>query len=364
MIKSITVSMVLASILFSGTLSSDLDKKKDNNSVAERGAQFYEFEDINVTTEQKNQNKTSNSSKTLAEKNIDVTKILEELLAVAKEQRDIQQKILDTLGEEFNPTPKKVVINGKECIANSSADCFVMPLTKDAQKIPVIKNLLVNPSVETAKDYLQWQAKYLNTGPFKIGRSFEYAMNTYGEEAYPMNLSRPDANSNTGILAGKRDKARAILLNNMYKDKSLALYIFLQANALDYFSIKELSDIVRGIEPKSALTFVFKTEQDKHDFFKAIKADPIIEGGFKGVSSTVNKESFEANRIHMTPTYTIAFKKDKNLKKQAIAIGRVSENSLNEKIYEWLEQENIVKRGALSDYKIWDIEEVENNDNK
>ncbi|MBW6487556.1 hypothetical protein [Sulfurimonas sp.] len=356
MLKNIAIGIISSTLL----IAAPHDRPKA--STAERGTQFYEFEDTNSTKQPQNQNKSSTNGINSSVKTADVAGVLKELLEVAKEQRDIQQKILDVLNGEFNPTPQKVVINGKECVANSSADCFVMPLTKDAQKIPVIKNLLVNPSPETARDYLQWQAKYLNSGPFKIGRSFEYAMNTYGNEAYPINLSRPDANSNTNLLSKKREKARTILLNEMYKDKSLALYIFLQADALDYFSIRELSEIVRNTEPKTSLSFVFKSEKDKKDFFEATKGNPLIEGGFNGVSSIVNSDSFDVNNIHMTPTYVAAYKendilKEENLKKQAVAIGRVSKDSLNEKIYEWLEQEEFVKRGALSDYKIWNIEE-------
>lgn len=352
MIKSFTISIIAASLLFAAP--STKTQAKDN-SVAERGALFYEFNSDNNSTEQQKEDSTASTQNSTP----DITKILEELLKVAKEQRDIQKEILEALKEEFNPTPQKVVINGVECIENSSADCFVMPLTKDAKRIPVIKELVTNPTPETAKNYLQWQAKYLNTGPFKVGRSFEYAMNTYGDEAYPINLSRPDANSNTSILSEKKEKARAIILNKMYKEDSLALYIFLQSNALDYFSIKEIAYIVGGIEPKTSVTLIFKSEEDKKNFFEATKGNKYIEKQFKGVKTTINKDSFKVNNIYMTPTYMSAYKKDKTLKKQAVAIGRITKETLNTKIYEWLEQEEILKRGALSDYKVWDVERIE-----
>lgn len=40
-------------------------------------------------------------------------------------------------------------------------------------------------------------------------------------------------------------------------------------------------------------------------------------------------------------------------KKQAIAVGRLDKGSLNAKIYNWLEIEGFLKKGGLSDYKLW-----------
>lgn len=356
MIKKIAISVVSATMLLTSPLLA-----KDS-SIAERGALFYEFEDTNSSKEQRKNNLNSQTKGNPSQTN--VTKILEELLKVAKEQRDIQKEILEALKEEFNPTPQKVVVNGVECIANSSADCFVMPLTKDAKRIPVIKELVTNPTPETAKNYLQWQAKYLNTGPFKVGRSFEYAMNTYGDEAYPMNLARPDANSVTDVLRSKREKAKNIILNGLYKKGDLSLYIFLQANTLDFFSIEELSYIADSFEDKKLLTFVFKTDEDKKKFFDATKGNKYREARLSGITVVTNEESFKVNNIHMTPTYLAAHKKGKTPKKQAVAIGRVSSSGLNNKIYEWIEQEGLIERGKVSDYKIWDIEKVDSNDSK
>lgn len=330
--KNIILSLVLIGTIYA-----------DN---AERGEYFYEFNDNNKTIKKNNTNPTTISKQ-------DNTKLLEELLKVAKEQRDIQKDIYELIKEEIHPTPRKVIINGVECIENSSADCFVMPLTRDAQKIPVLKALLTNPNIDTAKTWLKWYAKYMTSGPFKVGRSFQYALNTYGEEAYPMNITRGDVNTNTDELKSLRDKHRQTLLNSKYKNDTLGLYIFLDNGALDFLSINQIGDIANNIFPKTKLTLIFKTTEKLNAFKIATKTTPDLKHNYKSVKMIIHPESFKQNNIYMTPSYLAVSKEKKKGKKQVIANGRVSRVALNHKIYEWLEQENIIKRGALSDYKLW-----------
>ncbi|MFA6195350.1 MAG: hypothetical protein WC656_01745 [Sulfurimonas sp.] len=340
------MKIVILSILATTLLLAEVNSEQ-KASLAERGSQFYKFNDLNTTDEkpEENQKKTTNQKK-------DISATLEELLTVAKEQRDIQKKIYELLAEEINPTPQTITVNGKECIENSSAECFKMPLTNDAKKIPVLKAMLVNPTPETAKDYLQWQAKYLTTGPFKVGRSFQYAMNTYGEEAYPMNINRSSVNTNTDELNTKRKEHVQKLLNDRYSNGFLGLYIFLGSKSLDQFSVSEISKITQGIKSKKAITFLFASNADKDSFFKNLESSKDKET-FKEVSLLIKAEAFKANNIYMTPTYMAVSNMKDSSKKQAVAIGRVSEDELNAKMYEWLEQESIVKRGELSDHKVW-----------
>lgn len=345
MIKNIFLSILTATLL-------SATSQNDNSSTAERGKQFYEFEENN-SSEQVTQNQTTKENSSS-----DISKTLHELLEVAKEQRDIQKKIYELLSEEFNPTPQKVMIDGKECIANSTADCFVMPLTNDAKKIPVLKEMLVNPTPETAKNYLQWQAKYLSTGPFKVGRSFQYAINTYGEEAYPMDIYRGEVNSNIDEIANKKAIYLQNFLNEMYENKSLGLFIFLSSKSLDEFATKEILEIIKAIKFKNGVTLVFKSDNEKKEFFnfkQIVKNETLLSE----VQTLINPKTFLNNNIYMTPTYmAVSTTKasetsETSNKKQAVAIGRVSKNSLNTKIYEWLVSENIIKRGGMSDYKVW-----------
>jgi len=44
-----------------------------------------------------------------------------------------------------------------------------MPVTPEAQRIPVLKNFIQNPTIQTAAKYLQWQAKYFKQ-IYKISR--------------------------------------------------------------------------------------------------------------------------------------------------------------------------------------------------
>jgi len=330
-------------------LSGSLLVASENESKAERGSQFYKFADSNATNAKNKYKSGNNINNNTNGEASDVKKLLAELLKVAKEQKSLQQKIYNLLSEEFNPTPKKVIINGKECIENSSKDCFVMPLTKDAKKIPVLKALLTNPTPETAKNWLQWYSVYMNRGPLKVGRSFEYAMNTYGDKAYPMDITRSEVNTNTNELRSKQDKARKELLNKKYNDGSLGMYIFLSNKSLDYFAITQLADIVNNIDNKKAIAFLFRTEKEKSDFLKA--ANGTIN--LKDVPIIVNDKYFKANHIYMTPTYLAVSHVKKDVKKQAVSIGRVSSDTLNIKTYEWLKNIGVLKEGTLSDYKVW-----------
>lgn len=104
----------------------------------------------------------------LSEKNI-----LLNILAEQRKQTAIQSEILEIL-KVTHDLPRKVVVNGKECISNSSADCFVMPIIGDAARLPVMKKWLENPTVENALEYYKWQSKYLNH-TFNVGYSLEFA---------------------------------------------------------------------------------------------------------------------------------------------------------------------------------------------
>lgn len=337
-------------IILSTALLSSFFITSISGNEAERGEMFYEFNDLNETKEIKSSRQTSKKLK-------DSNELLEELLKVAKEQRDIQKDIYKLLKEELHPTPKMITVNGIKCIENSGENCFKMPLTKQAQKIPVLKELLTNPTVETAKEWLLWYAKYMNTGPLKVGSNFQYAMNTYGDKAYPINLNRGDVNSVDGKLKELKENAIKVKLNKYIDSNKLGIYIFLGSSALDYFSINEIGKIIFSIKNKKGIKLLFKTNEELESFKKSTQATADLREQFKAVSMDTNKKAFEINNIYMTPSYLAVSDKSGDKLKQVVSIGRVSRETLYLRVYEWLENKEIVKRGGLSDYKIWNIEE-------
>lgn len=98
-------------------------------------------------------NYENNKTQNLTEKDI-----LLNILAEQRKQTAIQSEILEIL-KITHDLPRKVVINGKECISNSSSDCFVMPIIGDAARLPVMRKWLENPTVENALEYYKWQSK-------------------------------------------------------------------------------------------------------------------------------------------------------------------------------------------------------------
>ena len=113
----------------------------------ERGWRFGEFN-------KKEENKTK----------IDLAKVLLEILKLQREQLKVQKEILakvKSIDKRVNPKP--IIItkpDGTKCVANSSADCFLMPLAKDALRIPVLAKYLQNPTKENAKEWYRWLSEY------------------------------------------------------------------------------------------------------------------------------------------------------------------------------------------------------------
>ena len=180
--KVVIVSLAAVGVLFASTplpqptdASTSPNSAKKKGSPFERGFRFGDFDD-NSTTPPKTK--------------MSIADILDEMLKVQKKQLKVQKKILAILQDEFDPQPKKIIVNGKECIENSSAECFKMPLLHpDGKKVPVLGKFVTNPTVENAREYLKWHAKFLKSA-FKGGEAITLAMNQFGPAAYPLNYNR------------------------------------------------------------------------------------------------------------------------------------------------------------------------------
>lgn len=169
--------------------------------------------------------KDSNFSKKNYRPNCSCREILKQLKIIAKEaqeQTKIQRQILKILQKTLDPQPQYITVNGKKCIANSSAECFKFPITPAAQRIPVLKAWLENPTMENTAKYLKWQAKYFKE-LFKRADSFPMTLAQYGPQAYPMSTLRPGYNS----LIGDETKKAAVkrLINSISKDYKIAIFL-------------------------------------------------------------------------------------------------------------------------------------------
>jgi hypothetical protein len=291
--------------------------------------------DINTSNKEINTNKT-------------VVELLAEILKVQREQLRVQKKILAILQEQFNPKPKLVTVNGKQCIANSSADCFVMPLTPVAKRIPVLKNWLLHPSIKTAAAYIKWQSKYLREIS-KAAYAYDFAVTEYGNKIAQVDYSQPSFEETLGYTNVIRDKYRQFLINK-YKD-DFKLYIFMGLNPdLDVYSFTSIAKFIDS-HPKLKYTIVFKNEKEKKAFVEAGNIFPVIKKvlGNKNVEiATMN--NFKRLNIYTTPTIAIKLNNSNVINK--ILVGRPN-GYLDQKIINFLEFKGIIKEGSNPTYKAW-----------
>lgn len=219
------------------------------------GRGWLQYEDA---PQQKNEGNTKKSPERMSEKDI-----LLSILQEQKKQTKLQEEILHVL-KVTNDLPEMIKVNGKECLSNSSAECFKMPITKDAARIPVMKRWMEEPTVENAKAYYEWQSKLLNQvsdagyslnlasistppilGDVPVSVSDGTADPLKQRDDYVFNniIKKMSKNMELDILIGKTfgfDIDRAIRIFDIYdKYKSIGIkvkFVFSNQKALDNFA--------------------------------------------------------------------------------------------------------------------------------
>jgi hypothetical protein len=341
--KVVIVSLAAVGVLFASTplpqptdASTSPNSAKKKGSPFERGFRFGDFDD-NSTTPPK-------TKKSIAD-------ILDEMLKVQKKQLKVQKKILAILQDEFDPQPKKIIVNGKECIENSSAECFKMPLLHpDGKKVPVLGKFVTNPSVENAREYLKWHAKFLKSA-FKGGEAITLAMNQFGPAAYPLNYNRfeydtPGAYSK--VLQKRNNKAVLNALSN-----EIEIFFFLGKNPdADAYAIDNYSKFVKEV-PEIKYTIVFLNEGAKKVFNAlASRLKNISEFSSGAKAILVSPDAFKKHNIYATPMVTMYAKKKKQMR--SILVGRASANGIIENAISALEYDEVLKDAHSPGFKAWE----------
>jgi hypothetical protein len=341
--KVVIVSLAAVGVLFASTplpqptdASTSPNSAKKKGSPFERGFRFGDFDD-NSTTPPK-------TKKSIAD-------ILDEMLKVQKKQLKVQKKILAILQDEFDPQPKKIIVNGKECIENSSAECFKMPLLHpDGKKVPVLGKFVTNPTVENAREYLKWHAKFLKSA-FKGGEAITLAMNQFGPAAYPLNYNRfeydtPGAYSK--VLQKRNNKAVLNALSN-----EIEIFFFLGKNAdADAYAIDNYSKFAKEV-PEIKYTIVFLNEGAKKVFNAlASRLKNISEFSSGAKAILVSPDAFKKHNIYATPMVTMYAKKKKQMR--SILVGRASANGIIENAISALEYDEILKDAHSPGFKAWE----------
>jgi len=341
--KTVIMTLAAVGVLFASTplpqpmdVSTPDNHEKKKGSPFERGFRFGEFDD-NSTTPPK-------TKKSIAD-------ILDEMLEVQKKQLKTQEKILAILQDEFDPQPKKIIVNGKECIENSSAECFKMPLLHpDGKKIPVLGRFVTHPTVENAKEYLKWHAKFLKSA-FRGGEAITLAMNQFGPAAYPLNYNRfeydtPGAYSK--VLQKRNNKAVLNALSN-----EIEIFFFLGKNPdADAYAIDNYSKFVKEV-PEIKYTIVFLNEGAKKVFNAlASRLKNISEFSHGAKAVFVSPDAFKKHHIYATPMITMYIKKKKQMR--SILVGRASADGIIENAISALEYDEVLKDAHSPGFKAWE----------
>lgn len=316
-------------ILLAVIVSNALFASQANNSKPETGWRFGETPKSEI-------------------KKKDIKKMLEILLKIQKEQLKTQKEILAILKKQFAPEPKKIVINGKECIENSSAECFKMPITPQAARIPVLKNWLENPTKENAKEWLRWQAKYF-TQIFNVGNSLQFAIAQWGDKAYPLSFERDGFETAGGYSTVLEDKRYTYLLNSVADEYDV--FIFFGKNWQgDFYAFDNYADLAKELS-KVNFNLVFYNRGAKEAFEDAANTFTNLRELMRHSQIYIGKEFFKKFNVYTTPTLLVRLKKSNTV--EPVYVGKTDPKTLKRKMIDFLEYRKVLDMAHSPDYKMW-----------
>jgi len=306
----------------------------DDGYKVEKG--FYFYEDKNNTKKRK------------IVQRCDCKKIMKTLDSIDKSlktQTKIQERILKILEDRFDPKPKVITVNGKKCVANSSAECFDMPLTPEAKRVPVLANLIKNPTLQTAARYLQWQAKYFKQ-IYRIGDSLPAAIEQFGEKAYPINYKSSTYNVLNGF--NPQTKRTEEYLNKAIKDLDIKFYIFYGVNKdLDIIGVYGLKKIIDKYS-NARFTAIFKTKKSLQIFKDIVDILP-ANNRLKKVKAILAPKKFEEMDIFTTPSIVVI----RGKKAQTLFRGQIQVGFFKDRLFNYLELNKLLDHKQLNDYNSW-----------
>lgn len=278
-------------------------------------------------------------------------KLLEELVKIAKDQLKVQKEILDEVKQIRNPRPEKIVVNGKECIANSTPECFQMPLVDKAKKIPVYKNWLRSPNEKNTLALVQWESKYFNKIS-NVAHMRDFVITKYGPKALKTNFNRSSFDSIGGAHKVVRQDNNRYLLNEITSKKFEIILFYGKNPELDYQSFYNYNKNVQELK-NVTYHIVFYTAGAKIAFKDSAKVFlEMREMLDKAKSVKVNKKLFKEASIYATPTMSIKIKKTGEI--APITVGNMYAGGVQSRILKMLEIKKVIKKGHSPDFKMFD----------
>jgi len=317
----------------------------------EKGWHFYE--DANQTDTQKRISVSATPQKGVVDPAL-IASLLQQILDENKEQTITQKEILRILQENFDPQPKIVTRpDGTECIANSSADCYVVPKTPFAKSIPALSAWMDDPSsVEKAAVYSKWQSIHLNTTVLPMGSSLQFAGEQFGVEARPLNYASQGYDNATGagqVMQGTRVYSTV----NKHAHQVQLIYFVGKNIDADLYSLDNYGRLMERLDKVKFTTVVYDQATEKVINDAQEWMPPLKRGLAHNNKVIVGQKAFERYGIYTTPSLVAVITKDGKMKAQTIATGRLGPEIWASRVREYLLLEGIAKYGDDAGYKIW-----------
>lgn len=283
--------------------------------------------------------------------------ILMEILKVSREQLVTQKEILSILKEEFRPEPKIVTkSDGTQCIENSSADCFVVPLTAEARRIPVMARWQREHSVEAAYEYNRWQAK-LEENVIDAAQALTLSLSKYGTEAYPLGFQRSTFDDAQGHYEQLRSKHLEKSLRRLGSSGTVSFKIYL-GDSLDMnlYSIVNIGKIIEKL-PECKFELIFKNASLQKIYSEAAKSFIAYKNAItnKNIITRVDPSRFGKDKEIKddAATYVAVFQKNGTKREEPFLVGRVGVDDFMEKAIGFFEFEKVISRTANTDTETW-----------
>lgn len=346
-IKTILLSLATFSILCANQTeiikqdSSKTFNQVDDKYNDEKGFAFY--------IDDKNNKKQKKAKKDLK---CDCNKLLEKLESIEKENKEqtkIQTKIYELLESKIHPKAKMITVNGKKCLANSSRECYKMPIMGDMREIPAFVNWMNDPSPQNTYTYLRWQSKHIQEIG-KRGASFPLAKAQFGKDAYPL-PSKPMGYLDIKGFNIKDKMTKNMILSN--KDKFNFLIFFGKNKDLDIISAVSMIDLIKKYKDLN-FTIIFKDKNSEklyHDTINSIYASK-MKTMLYSEKHIVDSKAFKKYNIYTTPSVVVVDNKEK--KAQTLSTGRIDTPYFEQMFQNYLEYTGKLDYTKLMTTENWD----------
>ncbi len=284
-----------------------------------------------------------------------------QVIKLLQSQNAKLEKVQDRLEYAYpNITPINTTNSktGKECVTNSSDDCFVFPLQAEAQHVPVLANWLSDPNPTNSKNWLRWQAKYFNHLQ-KISVGLRFSFLSEGPNAYPTNTTFVYNDNMAFPVSEDIAENRTMEIIKSLKDK-LGIMVFLGGNTLLENSLEayvKVADFGNDSWKEINLLIVVPSQEAKDLLLSKVNNlnKPNISEFWKKANIIINEDLFKKFNVLVTPSVVVTYKTDKlnekgkpNVIWQNISTGTASGTFAAKGIIQFLAYNEIIDMGDLS----------------